>query len=477
MGEQTFKVIIVGGSIAGLTLAHCLERIGIDYLVLEKASEIAPQVGASIGVFPNGARILDQLGIYGDLEEVIEPMGQATVCYPDGFSFSSSYPQIIHKRFQYPIAFLDRQKLLEILYTKLPDRSKIRLRSRVASITTLRDNGGVNVTTDDAQTYTGHLVVGADGVHSRVRSEMWKAAQSDGRGPTAKEQQGMTTEYCCIFGISSAVKGLNVGEQVNAFYDHLTIMTVHGRKGRIYWFFIQKLDQRYIYPDNPNYGPEHATLVAERFRHRRLCNDITFGHVWDNREIATITPLEEGLFQTWYHGRIVLMGDSVHKMTPNLGQGANMAIEDAASLASLLNNLLDGGDGQRLTREGIEAMLRQYRDSRYSRVRAVYNTSRFLVRFQARNGLFNTLFGRYYAPYAGDLPADIGSKTIAGAEVCSFLPIPSSADAWDRYRSRGWRESIGAKEVFGLVIIIGLALQYFGPIGCPGAFCASSRLT
>lgn len=58
------QVLIVGGSIAGLALANSLERTGIDYVLLEQWHEIAPDVGASIGIFPNGFRILDQLGCH-----------------------------------------------------------------------------------------------------------------------------------------------------------------------------------------------------------------------------------------------------------------------------------------------------------------------------------------------------------------------------------------------------------------------------
>lgn len=58
------KIIIAGGSVAGLALANMLERFGIDFVVLEAYPRIAPQVGASIGLLPNGLRILDQLGCY-----------------------------------------------------------------------------------------------------------------------------------------------------------------------------------------------------------------------------------------------------------------------------------------------------------------------------------------------------------------------------------------------------------------------------
>ena len=97
--RSTFKVIVVGGSIAGLVLAHCLEKAGIDYVVLEKHHEIAPQVGASVGIMPNGARILDQLNLLDAVECEIEPLVMNHICYPDGFEFSSAFPKLLNKRY------------------------------------------------------------------------------------------------------------------------------------------------------------------------------------------------------------------------------------------------------------------------------------------------------------------------------------------------------------------------------------------
>jgi FAD dependent monooxygenase len=98
MPAGDFKVIIVGGSIAGLTLALCLQRAGIDCVVLEKRSNVAPQEGASVGIMPNGGRILDQLGLFDAVENLVEPLESSHVCYPDGFKFSSQYPILLRER-------------------------------------------------------------------------------------------------------------------------------------------------------------------------------------------------------------------------------------------------------------------------------------------------------------------------------------------------------------------------------------------
>jgi 2-polyprenyl-6-methoxyphenol hydroxylase-like FAD-dependent oxidoreductase len=72
MEHPNFKVIIVGGSVSGLTLANMLEKLNIDYVVLESYKTIAPQVGASIGLQANGLRILDQLGCADTLVDLVD---------------------------------------------------------------------------------------------------------------------------------------------------------------------------------------------------------------------------------------------------------------------------------------------------------------------------------------------------------------------------------------------------------------------
>lgn len=72
--HKRFKVVIAGGSIAGLTLANMLQANDIDFILLEAYPAIAPQVGASIGLLPHGNRILDQLGVLEEITKLAPPV-------------------------------------------------------------------------------------------------------------------------------------------------------------------------------------------------------------------------------------------------------------------------------------------------------------------------------------------------------------------------------------------------------------------
>jgi FAD dependent monooxygenase len=94
-----FKAIIVGGSVAGLTLAHTFDSAGIDYVLLEGRENVAPAAGATIVIMPNGARVLDQLGIYEQMKDIFQPMFTSTIWKSDGrFMSSVEFPRIIRER-------------------------------------------------------------------------------------------------------------------------------------------------------------------------------------------------------------------------------------------------------------------------------------------------------------------------------------------------------------------------------------------
>jgi 2-polyprenyl-6-methoxyphenol hydroxylase-like FAD-dependent oxidoreductase len=79
-----FRVIIVGGGVAGLALAHAFHQAKIDYRILEKRQEIDKCSGAGLGMWPQGARILDQIGVLDALKTISTPMKMSYDLNPDG---------------------------------------------------------------------------------------------------------------------------------------------------------------------------------------------------------------------------------------------------------------------------------------------------------------------------------------------------------------------------------------------------------
>ena len=122
------RVIIGGGSITGLSLALMLEKVGIDFVVLEAHESIAPEVGAGIVCNANGFRILDQLGLHDDImKAATAPVQELNNWWPNGdlHSRHSGFSDILERVIGYPMVVLDRQELLRIMYSHIQDKTKV----------------------------------------------------------------------------------------------------------------------------------------------------------------------------------------------------------------------------------------------------------------------------------------------------------------------------------------------------------------
>lgn len=82
-----FRVIVVGGGVAGLTASHCLQKAGIDHVVLERRDNVAPPEGASISMYPHGCRILHQIGCLEEVQKACSPDTKWWMQRPDGTTF------------------------------------------------------------------------------------------------------------------------------------------------------------------------------------------------------------------------------------------------------------------------------------------------------------------------------------------------------------------------------------------------------
>lgn len=99
--KKDFKIVIAGGSVAGLTVANMLQLYGIDYILLEAYPHIAPQVGASIGLLPHGNRILDQLGLFSKILALAPPI--------DSFCFRKETGDLVVSHKGMNASFMERQ--------------------------------------------------------------------------------------------------------------------------------------------------------------------------------------------------------------------------------------------------------------------------------------------------------------------------------------------------------------------------------
>jgi FAD dependent monooxygenase len=89
----------------------------------------------------------------------------------------------------------------------------------------------------------------------------------------------MTVEDSCVYGISSAVPDLEIGEHITRFCDGLTILTFHGRKGRVYWVVIKKTDRKYTWPEVPRFSKLDAEKLCQGLQSREIHKSVDFGHI------------------------------------------------------------------------------------------------------------------------------------------------------------------------------------------------------
>lgn len=115
------------------------------------------------------------------------------------------------KRHNYPTTFVEREAVLRVLYETLEDKSKIKLQKRISHID--HNANEVVAICEDGTAVVGDVLVGCDGVHSKVRRELWRLSHdSESDSANIVDQQMMFAEYRCLYGISRETAGVREGE-------------------------------------------------------------------------------------------------------------------------------------------------------------------------------------------------------------------------------------------------------------------------
>jgi len=279
----------------------------------------------------------------------------------------------------------------------------------------------VTVQCADGSSYSGDVVVGADGVHSVVKKLMLQQIETINPGTTEKDQKSVSAEYSCIYGMGTQVKGnLEVGWYYRTYaQDHSTMIFV-GDGGILYWFLFTKLDKRYYGAEIPKYTVADAEIAAQAFFDIKLPHSTTYKDLWNARTMVNMTSLEEAQNQHWTSGRLVCIGDSIHKQTINFGAGANSAIESAASLTNSLSTLKSTPSFEEVTNA-----LQLFYEKRHMRANLVCDVSNEMTRLEAFATPLHKFAACYVIPASGDYFTDLTCDAMVGAEMINTLPAPS----------------------------------------------------
>ncbi|PNY26271.1 Monooxygenase FAD-binding protein, partial [Tolypocladium capitatum] len=332
MAREHVTVGIVGGGVAGLALAKMLEMLGVSYTLYESYHEIAPRAGASLGLMPNGLRILDQLGLSDQVEAFSVDHDHWE--HRDGVSGTlykhttamRNYPAILG----YGAFFMARHDVLQVLFDSLADKTRVHTSKPVVKIQHRGDSALVEAT--DGSSFTCDFVAGADGVHSIVRQHIFAETAQ----PPADYLRAHAT---CVFGISKPLPQIGPGIHFAVYRRKVSALVFSGLRGKLYWFFFEELDEPLDYGQRKRFTDADIQAVYEQIADAIVTDGVRISDVFNSRETAVMTILEEGLSNVWHHGRMFLLGDSAHKMVPHAAMGANQAMEAAACFVNNLRRL------------------------------------------------------------------------------------------------------------------------------------------
>jgi 2-polyprenyl-6-methoxyphenol hydroxylase-like FAD-dependent oxidoreductase len=355
------QVIVAGAGIGGFTAAIAMRRVGLEVAILERTPELR-EVGAGLLLAANAQKALAKLGLAEAVARLGTPASTAEIRSWRGKVLASIPAAELEKRVGAPSAAVHRADLQALLVREVGKRT-LRLDAEVEGFE--QDESGVSVFLAGGSEKRADILVGADGLRSNIRTALFGPEKPRYAGYTAWRAVVEPTEELLPWGtgFESWGRGLRFG-------------CAHIGRGRVYWFAAANA------PELERDGPS-GSLAGPKATLLRL-----FGN-WHPPIGELVEATDEGVIlrtdiydreppgKIWGEGRVTLVGDAAHPMTPNLGQGACQAVEDAVVLARCLQK----GDATAVA-------LRRYERSRHERVAMVVRRSRRVGRVgQLKNHL------------------------------------------------------------------------------------------
>jgi 2-polyprenyl-6-methoxyphenol hydroxylase-like FAD-dependent oxidoreductase len=341
------RIVVVGGGIGGLALARELARRDLAVVVLERAAKLGT-VGAGIIMNPNAMAVLEASGLAAGVRAQSRPyLARDTFDHRGRWLATRNYRPLYDDGRLAVGALVHRAHLHQCLYDGLP-AGTVHFDARVRAVHVSPD--GVRAETESGETFTGDVLVGADGIRSTVRSQCFGANEP------------------IYLGYRSHRFVVETGEGLEHFSEFL------GRGRRVGLVPIGG-DQLYVWTTFNSAPASRAWGLESVAALRSLFGDFTDARVrgvfdrLPSTESVLCTDIEEIRQPVWVAGRVALLGDAAHALTPNMGQGAGMAMEDGVVLAEELL-LADRGA------KDVPAALAGYLARRRPRVETIVRLSR-----------------------------------------------------------------------------------------------------
>jgi 2-polyprenyl-6-methoxyphenol hydroxylase-like FAD-dependent oxidoreductase len=339
------KALIIGGGIAGPVLGMFLHRLGIPATIYEARSKPNDRAGAFLNLAPNGLAVLETLGI----REEITARGTPTT----SIVFQNHRGKRLGVLPETTVLLKRGQLNRGLREAAARHGIPMQFGKRLSSIETPA-GGGVIARFEDGTEAKGDFLVGCDGIHSRTR----RSVIPDAPEPqyTGIIDSGGFTRTASV-PPSGGVMRMTFGRK--GFFGYQAVPT-----GEVYWF----------HNSSEPVEPDRTALQAipsSEWRQRLL--EV---HRGDAEPIAQIIGSTEGAIErwpvydvpslpTWHRGPVCLIGDAAHAISPHVGQGASLALEDAIELARCLRDLPDVQSAfagfERLRRSRVEKMVREAR--------------------------------------------------------------------------------------------------------------------
>src|SRR5579859_3718939 len=170
--ERQTRILISGAGIAGLTLAYWLDRYGFQVAVVEKRPEMS-HAGYMMDFYGSGYDVAEKMGILDELQSQRYPLSGLTIVDHTGKVQSTVSMDSFKKLLKGRYVNVMHGNLTQVLYTCIKDRVSVRFGCTIMAINPMPDAVRVELSDDTRETYD--LLIGADGVHSKVRSLLWGA--------------------------------------------------------------------------------------------------------------------------------------------------------------------------------------------------------------------------------------------------------------------------------------------------------------